>query len=198
MLQHPEFAEFLQRIRAGDAQAAEELVREYETPVRAVIRARLTDPRLRQQFDSVDVCQSVMASFFFRVAAGQYHLREPEDLVRLLVRMAQNKLSNRRRHHYQEERDVRRLQEMGSQAPELAGNSPTASQIVFARELLQRLRELMTPEERQLAERRLAGHSWEAIAQKLGGTAATLRKQYSRTMARLAPFLGLDEEEPIE
>src|SRR5262245_19448533 len=58
------FAGFIQRIRAGDARAAEELVRRYESDVRVAVRARLTDPLLRRQLDSLDVCQSVFASFF--------------------------------------------------------------------------------------------------------------------------------------
>ena len=90
MPQDPPFTEFVRRIRAGDAQAAEELVRSYETAVRVVIRAQLTDPNLRRQFDSLDVCQSVLASFFFRVAAGQFDLREPGDLSALLTRMARH------------------------------------------------------------------------------------------------------------
>jgi hypothetical protein len=50
------FSEFLLRVRAGDAAAAEELVRRYESAVRVAVRVRLTDPALRRQFDSVDVC----------------------------------------------------------------------------------------------------------------------------------------------
>jgi hypothetical protein len=38
------FAEFLTRLRSGDARAADELVQDYESAVRVVIRARLTDP----------------------------------------------------------------------------------------------------------------------------------------------------------
>ena len=87
------FAEFVRRIRAGDATAAAELVRRYEPVVRLEVRVRLGDPRLRRAFDSMDVCQSVLASFFVRAAAGQYELGGPGDLVRLLVAMARRKLA---------------------------------------------------------------------------------------------------------
>ena len=80
------FAEFMGRIRAGDARAAEDLVRQYESAIRVAVRTRLTDPKLRRQFDSMDVCQSVLASFFLRAARGQYALDEPEQLVKLLAR----------------------------------------------------------------------------------------------------------------
>src|SRR5579872_6883251 len=91
------FAEFMSRVRSGDAQAAEALVRRYESAIRVAVRTRLTDPALKRHFDSVDVCQSVLASFFVRAAAGQYDLNDPSQLVGLLVRMAQNKLAGRAR-----------------------------------------------------------------------------------------------------
>ena len=85
------FTDFIRRVRAGDAQAAAELVRRYEPLIRREVRLRLEDRRLARAFDSMDVCQSVLASFFVRTAAGQYDLEEPGQLVKLLARMARNK-----------------------------------------------------------------------------------------------------------
>src|SRR3954452_7852919 len=100
------FADFVRRIRSGDAQAAEELVRRYESAIRLAVRTRLTDPALKRQLDSVDVYQSVLASFFLRAAAGQYDLDNPAQLIALLVRMARNKLAGHVRFHHRERRDV--------------------------------------------------------------------------------------------
>ena len=76
------FADFLRRVRAGDEQAAAELVRRYESAVRVEVRMRLADSRLRRVLDSMDLCQSVLASFFIRAAAGQYDLERPRAAVR--------------------------------------------------------------------------------------------------------------------
>ncbi len=57
---------------------------------------RLTDPSLYRLLDSMDVCQSVLLSFFVRAAAGQYDLEQPQELLKLLVVMAWNKLVRRR------------------------------------------------------------------------------------------------------
>src|SRR5690348_10318545 len=86
------FAEFVRRIRAGDEQAAAELVGRYERAIRREVRMRLGDPRLQRVLDSMDVCQSVLASFFVRAAAGRYDLEKPEQLVRLLITIARNKV----------------------------------------------------------------------------------------------------------
>jgi hypothetical protein len=47
----PDFAEFLRRIRCGDPEAAQELVRRYESTIRLAVRTRLTDPALKRAID---------------------------------------------------------------------------------------------------------------------------------------------------
>src|SRR4051794_842830 len=102
------FAEFVRRVREGDALAAEELVRRDEPLVRRTVRLKLEDRQLGRVFDSMDVCQSVLKSFFVRTAAGQYDLDEPAQLVRLLVTMARNKLASEARRQHRQKRDQRR------------------------------------------------------------------------------------------
>jgi RNA polymerase sigma-70 factor (ECF subfamily) len=60
------FRVFIHRIRTGDEQAALTLVQEYEPFIRRDVRLHLQDQRLCRLFDSMDVCQSVLASFFLR------------------------------------------------------------------------------------------------------------------------------------
>src|SRR5947209_8199835 len=94
------FLELIVRVRSGDPEAAVELVRCYEPAVRRVVRLQLRDRRLRRVLDSMDVCQSVLASFFIRAAAGQFDLDHPGQLLRLLVIMARNKLATYARNSY--------------------------------------------------------------------------------------------------
>jgi RNA polymerase sigma-70 factor (ECF subfamily) len=192
MSEPPAFAEFLARIRAGDARAAEELVRRCEPAIRLAVRTRLTDPALRQQFDSLDVCQSVLASFFVRAAAGQYDLSDPSQLVGLLVRMAQNKLAGQARFHLRQRRDARQATGLDGGAGPPADAGPGPERVVAGRDLLEALRGRLTPEEREVADRRGAGQGWAEIAAALGGTAEGRRKQLKRALDRVAPELGLE------
>src|SRR3954470_9306646 len=137
-----EFADLLERVRRGDSDAASEIVRKYESAIRVAVRTRLSDPALRRQFDSMDVCQSVLASFFLRAAAGQYDLRDPAQLVALLTKMARNKVAMRARHEYREKRDVRRNVQLGD-AQEPAARCNEAPQQVLCRDFVQRAFELM-------------------------------------------------------
>jgi RNA polymerase sigma-70 factor (ECF subfamily) len=188
------FADFLQRIRAGDQQAAAELVRRYEPLIRREVRLHLEDQRLGRLFDSMDVCQSVLASFFLRTAAGEYDLDKPEQLVGLLVRMARNKLASAARAQSRQKRDHRRAAGDGDELDRLAAAGDSPSELVAGRELLQRFHALLDDEERQLVELRGQGLAWADVAQRLGGTAQARRMQLARTLDRIGQELGLEED----
>jgi len=190
------FQDFLCRIRAGDAAAAEELVRRYETTIRVAVRVRLSDPALRRHFDSMDVCQSVLASFFVRAAAGQFDLEGPKDLIGLLVRMAQNKMAMQARYHHSQKRDSRK--DAGADAMEgLRGDEPGPERVVAGRELLEAVRGRLGDEERRLADLRGQGRSWPEIAAEVGGNVEAVRKRLTRALDRVAAELGLDSGEGL-
>src|SRR5580693_5611554 len=103
------FLELIARVRAGDEHAAAELVRHYEPAIRRAARVRLVDTRLNRLLDSMDICQSVMASFFVRAALGQFDLNTPDQLLRLLATMTRNKLIGQVKGHGAARRDFRRV-----------------------------------------------------------------------------------------
>lgn len=187
-----DFDDLLQRVRAGDSQAAAELVRLYEPQIHRVVRIRLTDPRMRRQMDSVDICQSVLGEFFFRATLGQFDLQRPEDLVALLAKMARNKLINRYKHHHAARRDVTRQIPIADDAPSLPGTETTPSVIVAREELLQAARRLLTDDERRLVEARAEGRNWNDLATQWGATPDALRVRHARALNRVAENLGID------
>jgi RNA polymerase sigma factor (sigma-70 family) len=187
------FVQLIQRVRAGEMRAAEELVRSFEPTVRRAIRVRMVNPALRRAVDSVDICQSVMGSFFVRAALGQYELDSPEQLAGLLIKLARNKVASAARREHAGQRDNRRLQADGSAVERLAGSGESPSQAVAGAELLQKFREKLSPEERYLAEQRAAGREWNDVAAELGEGAEALRKRLQRALDRVARELGCEE-----
>jgi RNA polymerase sigma factor (sigma-70 family) len=186
------FADLVARIRTGDQQAAMDLVRLYEPVIRRAIRFRLSNAGLRSTLDSMDICQSVLSSFFMRAASGQYQLDQPEDLQKLLTAMARNKLKMQVRKQHSQRRDQRRLA-AGADPNVVAAPGPTASQQLVARELLQEAHARLSPEERALVEWRQQGLEWAAIAQRLDGNPEALRKRLVRALDRVAVELGIEE-----
>src|SRR5262249_23231047 len=181
------------RVRQGDEQAAVELVRRYEAEIRLEVRSwlRLRNPALRRVFDSMDICQSVLASFFARAAVGDFELDEPPQLIRLPVGMARNKVAEQARHHQRQRRDVRRVGDLDLQAGIIAGEIETPSRLASGRELLQKFRERLSEEERRIADLRAKGYDWASVAAELGGTPEGRRKQLARAVARVEQALGL-------
>lgn len=189
MTPDPTFDALMARVRAGDPAAAAELVRTYEPAIRAAVRGRMADDRLRRLFDSTDVSQAVLATFFARVALGQYRLDTADDLVRLLVTIARNKLLKQVTRHRRARRDYRRGGELSPTDPPADAADP--SREVATADLLTAVYRRLTPEERRLVELRQQGLDWEAIAADLGGTAEGRRKQHARAVARVAAEFDL-------
>jgi RNA polymerase sigma-70 factor (ECF subfamily) len=192
MAEAPSFHEQFRRVRAGDQEAAAELVRQYEPLIRRAIRFRLAGARLGGAVESADVCQSVLGSFFVRAAAGQYDLGSPGDLVRLLTTMARNKLISQARRERAARRDRGRTTPADANDDHLIGSGPSPSQTVAAAELLQEVHRRLAPDERRLMELRREGLDWATIAQQVGDTPVLLRKRLSRALDRVTRDLGLE------
>jgi RNA polymerase sigma-70 factor (ECF subfamily) len=189
-----EFEEFLRRIRAGDQQAAVELVRRYEPVVRLEVRLRLRERRLRRVFDSMDVCQSVLATFFARAAAGQFALKESRDLVRLLVVIARNKLALQVRRLLGPTRDPGPLAEGDPAVWEPADPDPGPEEVAANQDLIRAVRDRLSEEEQRVLELRGQNVGWAEVAAEMGGTAQARRKQLERALERVLGELGLEEE----
>lgn len=185
--------DLIRRVREGDEEAASQLVRGYEAEIRREVRARLRDPRLRQVLDSIDVCQSVLAEFFVRVALGQFAPQSPRELISLLVVMARNKVVDVSRRHLAARRDVRAKLPLDEAALD-ASRDPSPAEQVSANELVKAARGLLDDRERKIVELRVAGNSWLEIAAAMGGSVDAARKTMSRAMDRVSRRLKLSGE----
>jgi len=186
------FGEMLQELREGDGGLAQQLFEQYETDIRRVIRVRLPDPRRKRQMDSVDICRSMMGNFFVRVALGQFELDTPQQLIKLLATMAQNKLRNHAEQQQAAKRIVRRMEALGINAFSVTGSDSTPSQIVTNRELLDRCCSGLIKDELDLADQRGAVRSWQEIADDLGEQLNAFRRRLQQAIDRLSPALGLE------
>jgi RNA polymerase sigma-70 factor (ECF subfamily) len=192
MTEEQAFRELIRQVRDGDENAAAELVRQYEPEIRRAVRVRLTDPQMQRLFDSMDICQSVLANFFDRVTQGQFDLREPGQLLRLLVTMARHKLVDEARMQQAGRRDLRRTAGNPCRLESVAATDGTPSQIVADQELAEQLRANLSDEERYLADQRVLGRDWAEIAAELGCNAEALRKKLARAIERVTRQLGME------
>ena len=64
MKQQSEFQQLIQRVRAGEQEAATELVRRFKPEIHKSIRRFLSNFHLRRVLDISDISQAVLATFF--------------------------------------------------------------------------------------------------------------------------------------
>jgi DNA-directed RNA polymerase specialized sigma24 family protein len=172
--------DLLARLRRGDETAATDLVSRY-------------GPALRRHFDSEDVCQSVLASFFARAACGQLAPDDPAGLLRLLVRMAVRKVGRRARNLRRLRRDHRRDTAGGEAWLSVPASSPSPDRVVSGRELLTAVRAGLGADDRRLADLRAEGMSWVEVAGRTGGTPEARRKQLRRALDEVLVSLGVED-----
>lgn len=184
------FGELIRRIRCGDAEAAATLIRMYESDLRIIARSRLTNPEVRRILDSMDVCQSVLGTFFARATVGQFSLDTPEQLLKLLSTMVRNKVIDYARRQAVKQRHIGRQVDVFPESLSLAATQDTPSVIVAARELAEDLRRRFTGEELAIIDRRNDGLGWDDVSLQLHESPEALRKKMERAIRRVAQEAG--------
>lgn len=186
------FQELIQSVRDGNEQAAADLVNSYGPEIRLMARVRLTDPSLRRQLDSMDICQSVLGRFFVRAACGEFELESPDSLIRLLATMVRNSCYTHARKHTAIRRDMRRVAAKDVGELPLADRTASPSENVSLKELLGAVERSMSEEERKLVELRRDGCSWDEVAAETGLSAEAARKRLSRAFDRISEELNIE------
>lgn len=180
----------------GDERAVEQLFDQYGEAIRREVRFSLLDARLRRVVSESDVCQSVMTKLVLGLWAGNYEFENPSQLMGLLKTMVRSRVSDLARHWTAQRRDLRRNVALTSAGQRDSGGEQSPSSVVASAELLHEIRQRLTERDRRILELRQRRVSWPDIARQLDHAAGpeALRKQYSRSLTRVAQELGLDDD----
>lgn len=169
---------FLARVRAGDEEAARELLTRYEAEVRLVVRRQL--PRLlRSRFDSLDFLQSVWGSFFRRVRSGPSEFEDSRHLVAFLARAAKNKVIDEYRRAASRKQDMHREEPLWGEAgrpKDVTGQNDTPSEVAQAHEVFDMLQALLPEDRRSVLDLKAEGLSSRDIGERLGLSERTVQR----------------------
>ncbi len=162
-------SDLIERARAGDQQAWQDLFDECYPKIVRVIRRRISRP-LRSLYDSTDIANEVMKS----LAANFSHIdfTSIDGLRAYLIRAAERKVVDGYRHGHAMKRDISRTRatypgdDLGQL--ELADDSPTASQVAVASEREEHLLRDQSGEERSILEMKMQGFNNKDVAQSTG------------------------------
>jgi RNA polymerase sigma-70 factor (ECF subfamily) len=185
-MERQQLAELVRRAQAGDQEAAGELVRSFEEPVRTIISQPL-GPGLRQRVDTDDIFQSTVLASLDELAGFRY--QGEKAFIAWLAGVAERRIVTAARRHRAAKRDLRR-ENPAAEADVLPGEFTSPTQGAVRSEVtedIQRAVERLPRLERQAVEL----HSYEGlgfgeVAERLGlSDKHAARRLFQRALKRM-------------
>lgn len=164
---------WIQQLKEGDAEAAEQLWHRYYNRLVGLARKKLQDTPRRAK-DEEDVVQSAFLSFCTRAKEGRFpDLRDRDNLWPLLVLITARKASNQRKHERRAKRGGGRVRgehtsEEGNEFAEVIGDEPSPEEAaIFFAELESFMDSLEDPAQRVILLWKLEDRTNPEIARHL-------------------------------
>ncbi|HKI38153.1 MAG TPA: sigma-70 family RNA polymerase sigma factor [Gemmataceae bacterium] len=183
----------LRRLRGGSEDAATQLYLRYANRLRALARSKVA-PDLGRRLDVEDIVQSVFGSFFRGASRGDYDVPAGEELWKLFLVIALNKIRAKGAYHRAAKRDVRLT--AGSEGLEqLAAEFPTEQdEVAYAilQMTIDEALEQLPEQHKQMLVLRIEGHEVAEIAQQVGRSKRTVERVLQECRKKLAEFLDVE------
>jgi RNA polymerase sigma-70 factor, ECF subfamily len=191
--------DLLNRFQHGDRDAASLLYERYAERLRALTR-RKSSTALACRLDPDDIVQSVFRNFFHAAREGGYDVPPGEDLWKLLLVIALNKIRARGTFHRAAKRDVRRTRRIDGLDPyTLAKENPHGqAALTFLRLVAEEALEQMPPLQRKIVELRVEGYQVHEIAKLTGRSLRTVERTLQNCRKHLSNFLHDHEPAPAQ
>jgi RNA polymerase sigma-70 factor (ECF subfamily) len=183
----------LRRLRLGNQEAATQLYLRYVERLRGLARAECS-PELARRVDADDIVQSVFKSFFRGVSQGFYDVPAGEELWKLFLVIALNKIRAKGAFHRAAKRDVRLTvgedflaqYTRGDQEKDQAG-------FTVLRLVVNDILEELTGAQRQIVVLRIEGYEVAEIAAKVGRSKRTVERVLQDFRKQLADVLEKEQ-----
>jgi RNA polymerase sigma-70 factor (ECF subfamily) len=176
----------LRRYRDGQESAAAELYRRYAQRLHALARAQLSAD-LARQVDVDDVVQSVFGSFFRGVSDALYDVPAGEELWKLLLVIALNKIRKKAAYHHAARRDMRRTTELDPSLAALIADPQAAGD--FLQVVVDEALAALPPPQQRVIASRLEGLQVQEIAVAVGRSKRSVERLLQQACARLSRLL---------
>jgi RNA polymerase sigma factor (sigma-70 family) len=174
------------RWQSGSQTAAQELFDRYVQRLLLLARWHISE-KLRSRIDPEDVVQSVFRTFFIRLRNDSFTFDEADDLFKLLTRITLHKTLRQVAYHRAARRNPAR--ESGTGSPEqdpilqVLDTEPDPETVVAFADQLKTFLAKFSPQEQQIIEMRLQGHTSDEIAKTLGTYDRKVRRILERIHA---------------
>jgi RNA polymerase sigma-70 factor (ECF subfamily) len=200
MMDHPEDGKvadsisdgsLVRRLKGGSEDAATKLYTRYAQRLRALARSN-TSAQLARRVDAEDIVQSVFRIFFAGASRGLYDVPAGEDLWKLLLVIALNKIRGESVYHHAVKRDIRATAELDRLEPAAEPEDGEAFATNFLRLVVKDTLERLPAIERRMLELRMEGYDVAEISDRVGRSKRTVERTLQQARIRLKQVL--DEE----
>jgi RNA polymerase sigma-70 factor (ECF subfamily) len=176
--------QLIERMNEGDISAAEQAFLAYEPYLRMAVRRQLSG-RLRSKLDSMDIVQSVWADVLTSFRQAGWRFTDRSHLRAFLMKVARNRLIDRRRQHHRALEQEQALSQTASEElPQT--QQPRPSEIAQENELWKRMWEQCPPAHREILVLRRQGLLLGEIAARTGLHEGSIRRILYDLARRLA------------
>ncbi len=182
----------LRRLQHGQPDASTELYLRYAKRL-LMLAAAQSSPDLARRVDPEDIVQSVFRTFFRRASLGHYTVPNGEEIWKLLLVIALNKVRATGAFHRAAKRDVRRT--VSGEAFDRAVESeagPNAEALDLLRIVVEDLLQELTESHRKMIELRIEGHEVVDIATSVRRSKRSVERVLQEFRRRLDELIGED------
>jgi RNA polymerase sigma-70 factor (ECF subfamily) len=188
----PSDRSLLRRLRQGSDDAATDLYQRYVHRLRALAQAQ-TSGQLARLVDTEDIVQSIFGSFFRGASQGFYDIPAGEELWRLFVVIALNKIRAKGNYYRAAKRDARlTVQSEGVEERELSHGRGSEEDLAFLRLAVEEALDKLPPQHKQVVTLRIEGHEVAEIARQTGRSHRTVERVLQQARQRLTELLQGD------
>ena len=177
----------LVRFQAGEDDAATALYTRYAERLMTLAHRNAGDD-LSARVDAEDIVQSVFRTFFRRVSDGHYLIPEGEELWKLLLVIALNKVRMIAEHHRAAKRDISQTRSIGQQ--EFA-NRADATEVL--RMTIDDILVTLPEPHQQVVHARIDGYEIAEIAQRVALSRRSVERILQSFRKRLRTSLNLSD-----
>jgi len=172
-------------------QSLDEVWRRYGEQLRRRARTRLRHYGLSGQAESMDICNDVMADFIRRANVNNVAV---DDIMSYIMRAIDNQVLDTFRTLARQCRDFRRVDATSVEEMPLGTVSPTPSQIAIRSEVIDRVRQLLGPEDAKAVDMMLENRDWKEIGAAIGIEPDAARMRVRRALDRVRKLIAVTDE----
>lgn len=184
----------LRRLHGGQSDASTELYLRYAQRLRA-LAASQTSADLAREVDPEEIVQSVFRTFFRRAVQGHYAVPDGEEIWKLLLVIALNKVRAAGAFHRAAKRDIR-MTARGEAFDRAVESEPgrDESALTVLRMVIDELLEGMSEQNRRMIELRIEGYEVSEIADRVQRAKRSVERVLQDFRTRLDALIREDRE----